>query len=297
MQICIHRGAKEIGGSCVEVISNGKRLIIDLGLPLDAEKNDEKYLPDISGFDGNDDSLLAILISHPHLDHFGLLAHISSKIPVIMGADARRILTEASRFLPGNWPIPADGFNLKSEIPIELGPFKITPFLIDHSGYDAYALMIEADGKCLFYSGDFRIHGRKAKLTEKLIANPPENIDVLLLEGSTFGRLEIHKSFPSESKIEKKLIDTFTSTSGLTLVHTSSQNIDRIVSIFRACKIVSGNRRRLRVSDAFSLTTLKELTMAERKMKSIEFIDRVFKMKINLKSLRLKLNSSLINAA
>jgi len=236
MQICIHRGAKEIGGSCVEVISNGKRLIIDLGLPLDAEKNDEKYLPDISGFDGNDDSLLAILISHPHLDHFGLLAHINSKIPVIMGADARRILTEASRFLPGNWPIPANGLNLKSEIPIELGPFKITPFLIDHSGYDAYALMIEADGKCLFYSGDFRIHGRKAKLTEKLIANPPENIDVLLLEGSTLGRLEIHESFPSESDIEKKLVDTFTNTSGLTLVHTSSQNIDRIVTIFRACK-------------------------------------------------------------
>jgi ribonuclease J len=60
MQICIHRGAKEIGGSCVEVISNGKRLIIDLGLPLDAESNDEKYLPDILGFDGNDDSLLAM---------------------------------------------------------------------------------------------------------------------------------------------------------------------------------------------------------------------------------------------
>jgi ribonuclease J len=236
MQICIHRGAKEIGGSCVEVISNGKRLIIDLGLPLDAEKNEEKYLPDISGFDGNDDSLLAILISHPHLDHFGLLAHISSKIPVIMGADARRILTEASRFLPGNWPIPADGLSLKSEIPIELGPFKITPFLIDHSGYDAYALMIEADGKCLFYSGDFRIHGRKAKLTEKLISNPPKDIDVLLLEGSTLGRLNIHESFPSESDIEKMLVDTFTKSSGLTLVHTSSQNIDRIVSIFRACK-------------------------------------------------------------
>jgi Cft2 family RNA processing exonuclease len=32
MQICIHRGSKEIGGSCVEVIFHGKRLIIDLGL-------------------------------------------------------------------------------------------------------------------------------------------------------------------------------------------------------------------------------------------------------------------------
>jgi len=236
MQVCIHRGAKEIGGSCIELISKGKRLIIDLGLPLDADRNDKKYLPDISGLDGNDDSLLAILISHPHLDHFGLLAHISNKIPVIMGEDARRILTQAAPFLPGNWPIPTNGLNLKSETSIELGPFKVTPYLMDHSGYDAYSLMIEADGKRLFYSGDFRMHGRKAKLTEKLIANPPKNIDVLLLEGSSLGRLKSHESFPSETNIEKKLVDIFKNAKGITLVHTSSQNIDRIVSIFRACK-------------------------------------------------------------
>jgi len=91
MRACIHRGSKEIGGSCVEVISDGKRLLIDLGLPLDAIDNDKKYLPDIFGLDGSDASLLAIIISHPHLDHFGLLAHVRSSIPVIMGVNARRI--------------------------------------------------------------------------------------------------------------------------------------------------------------------------------------------------------------
>jgi len=236
MRVCIHRGSKEIGGSCVEVISGGKRLLIDLGLPLDAIDNDKKYLPDISGLDGSDDSLLAIIISHPHLDHFGLLAHVSSSIPVIMGVNARRILEKVTPFLRGNWPVPSSGQDLKSEIPIKLGPFKITPFLIDHSGFDSYSLMIEADNKRLFYSGDFRIHGRKAILTEKLIAGPPKNIDALLLEGSTFGRLGNHESFPSESDIENRLADVFKNAPGLTLVHASSQNIDRIVSIFRACK-------------------------------------------------------------
>jgi len=116
MQVCIHRGVKEIGGSCVEVICGGKRLLIDLGLPLDAEINDRKYLPDISGFDGGDASLLAIIISHPHLDHFGLLAHISSKIPVIIGANASRILEQASPFLHGRWPIPASGINTPTDL-------------------------------------------------------------------------------------------------------------------------------------------------------------------------------------
>jgi ribonuclease J len=236
MQVCIHRGTQEIGGSCVELISSGKRLIIDLGLPLNAESNDKKYLPAVSGFDGNDDSLLAILISHPHLDHFGLLAHVSDKIPVIIGADARRILTAASPFLPGNCPIPADGPNLKSEVPLTIGPFKITPFLIDHSAYDAYSLLIEAEGKRIFYSGDLRMHGRKSSLTESLMVTPPRDIDVLMLEGSTFGRLESDESYPSEQKMEEKLVEVFAKSTGLVLMHTSSQNIDRIVSIFRACK-------------------------------------------------------------
>jgi len=64
--------------------------------------------------DGSDPSLLGILISHPHLDHFGLLAHISQKIPVGMGVAARRILEAAVPFLPGNWPIPAQGWNFES---------------------------------------------------------------------------------------------------------------------------------------------------------------------------------------
>jgi len=236
MNVCIHRGSKEIGGSCVEVISQGKRLVIDLGLPLDAEQNDKKYLPNISGLDGNNGSLLAVLISHPHLDHFGLLGHISGKIPVIMGADARRIITNASPFLPRNWPIPAKGLNLQSGKSMQLGPFKITPFLIDHSAYDAYSILIEADGKRLFYSGDFRMHGRKARLTEELMAQPPQGIDVLLMEGSTLGRLVNDEFFRCEAEIEEELVAAFSKSTGLSMVHTSAQNIDRIVSIFRACK-------------------------------------------------------------
>lgn len=92
MQICIHRGSRQIGGSCVELESGGKRLLIDLGLPLDAESNDMKYLPGVPGLDGSDPTLLGILISHPHLDHCGLLSHISRDVPIGMGPSARSIL-------------------------------------------------------------------------------------------------------------------------------------------------------------------------------------------------------------
>ena len=36
MRIRIHRGTKEIGGTCIEAEARGKRIALDVGLPLDA---------------------------------------------------------------------------------------------------------------------------------------------------------------------------------------------------------------------------------------------------------------------
>ena len=138
----------------------------------------KEYLPDIKGLDGNDPSLMGVLISHPHLDHFGLLTHISEKIPVGIGAAARRILKAARPFLPGNWPIPAEGWNFRSGQPLEIGPFSVTPFLIDHSAYDSYALQIKSEEECVFYSWDFRNHGRKTALFERMTKSQ-KNVDTL----------------------------------------------------------------------------------------------------------------------
>ena len=69
MKIKIYRGTKEIGGTCVELTANnGKILWIDLGAPLD-DKN-----PNI---DYANNKIDALLISHPHQDHFGLMENFS----------------------------------------------------------------------------------------------------------------------------------------------------------------------------------------------------------------------------
>jgi ribonuclease J len=236
MRVCIHRGSNQIGGSCVEIENYDKRLLIDFGLPLDAKGASARYLPDVSGLDGRDPDLLGVLISHPHLDHLGLLTHLSSRIPIGMGAAARRILTAASPFLPGNLPTALKGWDYQSGRSFKIGPFRVTPFLVDHSAYDAYAFLIESGGKKLFYSGDFRVHGRKAVLLNRLTANPPENIDVLMMEGSSIGRIDDARQFPDEAKIESNLMEVFSTTKGLAMVHASAQNIDRVVSILRASK-------------------------------------------------------------
>jgi ribonuclease J len=72
MRVCIHRGAKEIGGTCVEIESQGSRLVLDVGQPLELAEPDEIPLYPVPGFDHPDPSLLGVIISHPHQDHYGL---------------------------------------------------------------------------------------------------------------------------------------------------------------------------------------------------------------------------------
>jgi len=240
MRVCIHRGTQEIGGTCIEIESCGQRIVLDLGLPLNAGGcvDPKILLPDVKGFVQQDNTLLAILISHPHQDHFGLTKYIHPEIPIVIGEVAHNILRSALNFSPSGANFKKTIY-LKDREKINLGPFEITPFLVDHSAYDAYSILISSGGKMLFYSGDFRAHGRKAKLFQKLINNPPKNIDVLLMEGTTLGRGNPDEKFQTEEELVSELTNHFNSTQGLCLAWCAAQNIDRIVTIFKACKIAN----------------------------------------------------------
>lgn len=232
MLICIHRGTKEIGGTCVELESQGKRLVLDVGLPLDASDPDKIPLHPVKGFDASDASLLGVVISHPHQDHYGLAHRLPEETPFLIGKAAEAILSAAALFSPAGLKLK-NVKHLSDRTPIILGPFTITPFLVDHSAYDSYAILVEAEGKRLFYTGDFRAHGRKASLTDRLIENPPRNVDILLMEGTCIGRED--KTFDTEDDLVPRLADIFQQTKGMPLVWCSGQNIDRIVTVFKAC--------------------------------------------------------------
>jgi ribonuclease J len=150
-------------------------------------------------------------------------------------------------FAPKAWK------HLESGKPLQIGPFAITPHLVDHSAFDAYALEVEADGRRLFYSGDLRAHGNKGKLFEAMLKRPPKNIDVMLMEGSSLGRLRDDQQFPTEKELEFRFIERFKATPGMVLVACSAQNIDRVVRIYRAAK-QSG---RTMVVDAYTAEILK----------------------------------------
>jgi len=271
--LTIHRGTHEIGGSCVEICSNSgnTRLILDLGLPL-VNSNmspfdwgnhrqlslqqllSQKILPNLNGLYENDKpSVDAVLLSHAHLDHYGLMRFIHPKIPIYMSLGTKCLAEVSNLFLDAGVKL-GEVKTFEMWKPFHVGEFIITPYLMDHSAPDATAFLIEADGKRIFYSGDFRGHGRKGIVLKRLVENPPDNINYLVMEGSMLGRKE--GLYPDEISVEQALKDHIVSQKGLAYIFTSSQNLDRLVSIYRAIRL-SG---RILVIDLYTAFILDKLS-------------------------------------
>lgn len=275
MKATIHRGAKEIGGTCIELQSGNSRILIDFGLPL-VDENREQFdsrkikkkskedliksgvLPDIKGlYKGEQRAFDAILLSHPHQDHYGLLSFVNPRIPVYLSQGCKELI-EVSHFFGQT------DYDLKNIKTVEMwqpfkeGDFRITPYLVDHSGFDALAFLIEGEGKKIFYSGDFRGHGRKSVLFDNILKNPPKKIDFLILEGSMLGRDK--GQYHTETDIENELTRILRNQAALFFIACSSQNIDRLVSIYRAC--VKSNR--IFVIDPYTALILHKLKKISR---------------------------------
>ncbi len=267
----IQRGSNEIGGSCVEIWTEQTRILVDFGLPLIDRNGDDfdfkkyssmniqelvmnKVLPNIDGlYDINKKPIDAVIISHAHQDHFGLSSFIDDRIPFYLSRATHKIIELNNMFSPQNIHLKKTVYFEKNEI-FEIGDISITPYLMDHSAFDSFAFHIEANGESIFYSGDFRNHGRKSKSFKWFSHNSPKDVDYLLLEGTNIGRDDYKPK--TESEIEQELVDLFKQEKKINLIYTSGQNIDRLVSIYRACL----RSNKLLVIDVYVATILKELS-------------------------------------
>ncbi len=270
MKLTIHRGAAEIGGSCVELQSGDARLLIDLGIPLVKPGGGEfdmaehagadgpelvkrGVLPDVAGlYAWQEPGFAGILVSHAHQDHYGFLDHVHPDIPVHMGEGTAKLieitLTFSGRGRPAG-PIRTFGWPDRFEV----GPFTVTPHLVDHSSFGAFAFEIAAGGKRVVYSGDFREHGHVGKATRIMLERIAPGADVLLLEGTMLGRAD--ETVLTEQELAERARALCADRNRAVLVYQSGQNVSRAVSFFKAARATG----RTFVLDVYMAHVLAEL--------------------------------------
>ena len=207
-------GEGRIGANLIEIAYKGNKILLECGIELDPTEYGRQMRETV--FRNQYD---ACLITHYHADHAGLMKRMQIKTATYIGPQAKKILQATTRNLYRN----VRGYCGKFSV----GEITVTPFLCDHSALDSYMLLFEAGEKKLLYTGDFRAHGRKN--FDKLLSLLPK-VDVLICE-HTNG--DAAKQW-SERTLEKKFIQNMRGEQDV-YVLTSATNIDRIVTVYKAC--------------------------------------------------------------
>ena len=275
--IDIYQG-NQIGG-CVTVITAAKgseihRIMIDYGesLPGSDDTEDFEYPWEEAPID-------AVFFTHYHGDHVGRILDIPKNIPIYMGETARKVmlnihehlsclngpegelhkkkcelLKDNSRIHTFHYNSRNHHFDTVKDIPF----FSIEPYSVDHSAYDAYMFLIEADDetkesgkKVIVHTGDFRGHGRRGKAMLKVInyyihknqgkrsfgsgdSNKKKNkreVDVLITEGTMMSRLS--EQVKSEPQMQAEAAEYMREHKHVFLI-CSSTNLDSLASFYQA---------------------------------------------------------------
>ena len=254
VQLTVHRGARTVGGTCVELALGGDRLVLDCGLPLFGpdrrpldtrawkrrttdELREQGHLPPVPGlFDSGADPPLAVVLSHAHPDHAGLIERTDPRVPVHATRGTSKMLLAGALFA-GGVALPRGRFReLTPGAPATIGPFAVTAHRVDHSAHDSAAILVEAAGKRLLYTGDLRLHGRKPEMHRDLkAALNGRPVDLLLTEATRAGDDDRDDAADlSEYELEEKLVRDVSAAPGLVLADFSPQHVDRLVAFLRA---------------------------------------------------------------
>jgi ribonuclease J len=261
---------------CIEVAADdGARILLDLGMPLQTpdggdfplgtpqrpteELIAEGVLVDVAGVFPHDPAapdVAAIVLTHSHLDHYGLAHHAHRAISVYGSAGTLAILDVGRVFFP-DAALPADLRLLPDDQSLRLGGLTVTAIPVDHAAPDSRALLCEADGQRLLYTGDLRAHGRFGFRFEKLLADERvRGVNWLLCDGTTLGSSGGSHGLSSEADVEEQLLELAREEPDkLLAVATSGQNLDRLVSCFRAARRAG----RQLVVDAYQACVLRQL--------------------------------------
>ena len=210
-----------------------------------------RILPDVPGLFADGPTPDAILLSHAHMDHTGFLGRTRPEIPVFATTGTSKMMMAGGIFARQEEIPKGRHRKLASGDRIQIGELQVTTFAVDHSVYGSSAFLIEAGSKSILYSGDLRLHGRKAGMAKMMIAAlKNRNVDVFLMEGTLLGSKR-SKSM-DEYQLQDVIAEYVSAAEGLVLASFSPQHVDRLVGFIKACQ----RTHRVFVADVYTAYVL-----------------------------------------
>ncbi len=144
---------------------------------------------------------------------------------------------------------------------LRFGDILVTPYFVSHSAYDAYMFLIEAEGKRILHTGDFRGHGYLSKGLLPTIQKYIGQVDLLVIEGTMLARN--NETILTEMALSQKATELMKK-HRYVFVHCSSTDMERLASFKNATRNMFPQRPLLAddyqkgILDIFSATAGKK---------------------------------------
>jgi len=199
-EIRIYGGYGSVGGNCVVIRSPSVSVMLDqgvnfaqlrrfYGLSIQPDSVEELrrmgVLPPREAYEGVEE----VYVTHLHLDHLGSL-NIPWDVPTYLPS------REAAEALSRSW-----WFGWRQHLLPKTQSFygfrdvgesgRVRSARVSHSAYPSYALRVDTDDLSVLYTGDLRVerlHPVGGSTLEGLEALSEGGVDVLVVEGTNFGR-------------------------------------------------------------------------------------------------------------
>ncbi len=225
-------GLGEVGKNMTVYEAAGEVIVVDAGLafPRDEHLGVDLVLPEMSYLADRPDGVRAVVLTHGHEDHVGALPYL------LRVAKVREVW--ATRLTLGLIKSKLDEHGLlraaelrEAEVgkPVDIGPFRVEFVRMAHSIPDSAALAIEAEGKLIVHTGDYKldhtpVDGQKTDVG-RLAELGNQGVDLMLGDSTNAERPGVT---PSERVVGEAFRQIFPLRTGRILVSSFASNVHRV---------------------------------------------------------------------
>ena len=267
-RVTFYGGIGEIGGNKFLLEDREGRVFLDFGKNFGREKLyfDEPWisprkedhllalgiLPNLPGIykkDAKDArSLDAVLLTHPHTDHYDAIRWLRDDIPSYATAQTNAVILArehsgrtgpSKEYYIANWTRDEGQMayrtleTIESAKPREIAGMPTTAFNVDHSVLGSVGYVIETEAGNVAYTGDFRLHGARAAQSREFLEKAKARDPVaLLIEGTHVEDSKIE----SEEEVQQKLTTVVSQTRGLVLTGFAPADVDRMNTFHKVAR-------------------------------------------------------------
>ena len=252
-------GLGEVGRNMMVLEYKGQILIIDIGfrMPEEDMHGIDYIIPNINYLKGKEKNILGVVFTHGHYDHIGAVPYIIEKIgnpPLFASALTRGIILRRQEDFPNQQKLDIE--EIKNGSKINLGPFYLEFFRMNHNIPDNLGLFIRTPVGNILHTSDFKFDNSPVNdlpTDFKKLEELSQRKILLLMSDSTGAEEEGHSL--SEKEIQKNLEEIFIKAKGRIVAATFASLINRIQQIIS----LSEKYNRKVVVEGYSMKTNVEI--------------------------------------